>query len=181
MAADGDAIAAQRIGLAGAAAAAADDEAGLFAGHRGQRVWLAVLLAGHEAHGGRRLGLLGDEAGATAGAEGGSLRVLEAALWAEHVRPRERPARPLGLVVWKVRLLGDLVVRHALAGEYARQAGHVVGRDDRLTLGVLAMQAHHELGAQDVQLALQDAPLARDLALVGLELGDEGAQLLVGT
>ena len=44
---------------------------------------------------------------------------------------------------------------------------------------VLALQAHDELGAQDVELALQDAAPARDLALFGLELGDQRAQLVV--
>ena len=45
---------------------------------------------------------------------------------------------------------------------------------------MLALQAHDELGTQDVELAVQDAPLARDVALLGLELGDERAQVVVG-
>ena len=46
---------------------------------------------------------------------------------------------------------------------------------------MLALQAHHEFGAQDVELAVQDAAPAGDLALFGLELGDERAQVVVRT
>ncbi len=41
------------------------------------------------------------------------------------------------------------------------------------------LQAHDQLGAQDIDLRVQDAALARDLPLFGLELRDQLAQLLV--
>ena len=80
-------------------------------------------------------------------------------------------------VVAGVRLGG----RRHVAGEDLRQAGDVVGGDDGLALGVLALQAHHQFGAQDVELAVQDAPAPRDVALLGFELGDERAQVVVRT
>jgi hypothetical protein len=43
------------------------------------------------------------------------------------------------------------------------------------------LEAHHKFGAQDVELAVQDAPAARDLALLGLELDDESAQSIIGS
>ena len=165
--ADGDAVAAQRVRLAGAPAAAADDQAGVVAGHAGERVGGAVLLAGDEAQGGGGLGLVGDEAGAAAHAEAGSLRVADAALRAEHVTSSPGSPGPAG--------------PRALAGQDAREALDVHFGDDGLALVVLALQAQHQLCAQDVELAVQDAAPARDLALFRLELSDQGTQLLVRT
>src|SRR5665647_2222341 len=62
-------------------------------------------------------------------------------------------------------LSGRLVFPRPEAGEDARELLHVVGGDDGLPLLVLVLEAHHEFGVQDVELALQDAPAARDLAL----------------
>src|SRR5450830_1109312 len=78
-------------------------------------------------------------------------------------------------------LSGRLVFPRPEAGEDAREPLHVVGGDDGLPLIVLVLEAHHEFGAQDVELAVQDAPAARDLALLGLELDDESAQSIIGS
>ena len=44
---------------------------------------------------------------------------------------------------------------------------------------VLVLQAHHQFGAQDVELAVQDATAPGDVALLGFEFGDERAQVVV--
>jgi hypothetical protein len=42
-----------------------------------------------------------------------------------------------------------------------------------------ALEARDQLGAQDVDLPVQDAPLERDLALLGAEIVDQKLELLV--
>src|SRR5665647_1276222 len=76
-------------------------------------------------------------------------------------------------------LSGRLVFPRPEAGEDARELLHVVGGDDGLPLLVLVLEAHHEFGVQDVELAPQDAPAARHVALLGLELGDQSAHVVV--
>src|SRR5665647_480075 len=76
---------------------------------------------------------------------------------------------------------GRLVFPRPEAGKDAREPLYVVGGDDGLPLVVLMLEAHHKFGAQDVELAVQDAPAARDLALLGLELGNQSAQVVVGS
>ena len=70
--ADRDALSAENVGLPRPAAAAADDQAALVR-TRSERRRVAVLLAGHVAERGRRLGLVRKEAGSAADTEAGAL------------------------------------------------------------------------------------------------------------
>ena len=45
---------------------------------------------------------------------------------------------------------------------------------------MLALQTEHQLGAKDVDLAVQDAPSPGDVALLRYELVDHGLELTVG-
>src|SRR5919202_2944994 len=79
-------------------------------------------------------------------------------------------------------LLLALVVRtlgHGLAGEDVRELLDVRAADDRLALLALAAEPVDELGSEDVDLAVQDAALVRDLLLLLRQLVDEALELLV--
>src|SRR3954447_4511153 len=69
--------------------------------------------------------------------------------------------------------------RHALAGEDVRERLHVGAADHGLALLALAAQAVHELRAEDVDLAVQDAALVRDLLLLLGQLRDQILQVLI--
>src|SRR4051794_39678981 len=74
----------------------------------------------------------------------------------------------------------DVWVRRRLAGQDVGQLLDVGTRDDRLSLLVLLAQPVDELGAQDVDLPVQDAPRIRHLLLFLRVLLDELLELLVG-
>src|SRR4051794_20869814 len=68
---------------------------------------------------------------------------------------------------------------HALAGEDVRERLHVRAADHGLALLALAAQAVHELRAEDVDLAVQDAPLIRHLLLLLGQLRDQILEVLI--
>src|SRR3954452_9333224 len=65
------------------------------------------------------------------------------------------------------------------AGQDVGQALHVGARDDLLAALVTLAEAVDQLGAQDVDLAVQDAPAVGDVDFLFGELLDEVLQLLV--
>src|SRR5215216_503892 len=76
------------------------------------------------------------------------------------------------------RLLG-FHVGSGLAGEDVREPLDVGAGDDGLALLVLLAEPVDELGPEDVDLAVQDAPPVRDLLLLLRVTPDEVLQLLV--
>src|SRR4051794_13894233 len=77
-------------------------------------------------------------------------------------------------------LLVLLAVAGRPAGENVGELLDVVAGDDLLAALVLLAQAVDELGAQDVDLPVEDPPLVRDVDLLLRELLDEVLELLVG-
>ena len=65
-------------------------------------------------------------------------------------------------------------------GEYVGELLDVVAGDQRIALRMLVAQAADQLGAQDVDLAVEDPPAVRHLLLLVSELLDEVLELLVG-
>src|SRR4051794_20524528 len=151
-AADGHAVGVQREALADPPAAGADDERGALVGNDVadvDRHELAGLVDAVRGGGGlARRGLLTRRAEVRAAARAGvrALGVDEAALRAVE-RPRGVP------------LLGLLRVAGRPAGENVGELLDVVARDDLLAPLVLLAEPVDELGAQDVDLAMEDAPL----------------------
>ena len=66
------------------------------------------------------------------------------------------------------------------AGEDVGEAADVVARDHVLPTLVLLAQAVDQLGAEDVDLPVEDPPLVRDVDLLLRQLLDEVLQLLIG-
>src|SRR5215204_7304926 len=83
------------------------------------------------------------------------------------------------VLVGVLRGVGLGVVRHSLAGEDVSQLLDVRAGDDGLALLALLSQAVDQLGAQDVDLAVQDPALVADLLLLGGQLIDQLLELLV--
>ncbi len=73
-----------------------------------------------------------------------------------------------------------LVAARCPAGEDVGETLHVRSGDHVLTALVLLAQPVHELGAEDVDLAVQDPPAIRHLLLLVRELLDEIFELLIG-
>src|SRR5881628_5163 len=73
---------------------------------------------------------------------------------------------------------GPSCLRRRLAAEDLRQAVDVDLVEDAPP--ARALQAHDELGAQDVDLAVQDPAVEADLTLLLLEVADHGLELVVG-
>src|SRR4051794_38922857 len=171
--ADRHAVAVQREALADAPAAGADDERGALVGDHVadvDRHQLAGLVDAVRRGGGlalRRLLTRRAQVGAAARAVVRALGVDEAAL-----RAVERHLA--------VPLLGLLRVAGRAAREDVRQLLDVVARDDLLAPLVLLAQPVDELGAQDVDLAVEDATLIGDVDFLFRELLDEILELLVG-
>src|SRR3954447_4477263 len=173
--ADRHAVGVQREALADAPAARADDERGALVGddvadvdrHELAGLVDAVRRGGRLAL--RAGGLLtrGAEVGAAARAVVRALGVDEAAL-----RVMERH---LG-----VPLLGLLRVAGRPAREDVGELLDVVARDDFLAALMLLAQPVHELRAQDVDLAVEDAALVGDVDFLLRELLDQVLELLVG-
>src|SRR3954453_17627193 len=158
-AADRHAVGVQREALADAPAARADDERGALVGDDVpdvDRHELTGLVDAVRRGGGlARRGLLARRAqvGAAARAVVRALGVDEAAL-----RAVERHQG--------VPLLGLLRVAGRPAGEDVGELLDVVARDDLLAALVLLAQTVDELGAQDVDLAVEDPALVRDVAFL---------------
>src|SRR5439155_10045697 len=76
------------------------------------------------------------------------------------------------------RATRTLGLRPRLAGQDLRQAVDVDLVEDAAPAG--GLQPHDELGAEDVDLAVQDPALVADLALLRLEIVDQPLQLHVG-
>src|SRR5262249_26981871 len=74
---------------------------------------------------------------------------------------------------------GLLAVGHRAAGEDVGQTLDVGTRDHVLARLMLFAQAIHELGAQDVDLAVQDPALVGDVDLLFGQLLDEVLELLI--
>src|SRR4051812_48035325 len=171
-AADRHPLAREREGLAHAPAARADHERAALRRDVADvdRLELARLVVDHVRRGRdvllRRLG-----------------RALEGAALRAVVRPFGDDEAALGAVAGHLRLPGggrlDVVGGGVAAGEDVRQALHVGARDHVLAALVLLAQPVHELGAQDVDLAVEDAAPVGHLLLLVRELLDEILQLLV--
>src|SRR3954453_22470320 len=172
-AADRHAVGVQREALADAPAARADDERGALVGDDVadvDRYELTGLVDAVRRGGGlARRGLLARRAqvGAAARAVVRALGVDEAAL-----RAVERHQG--------VPLLGLLRVAGRPAGEDVGELLDVVARDDLLAALVLLAQTVDELGAQDVDLAVEDAALVGDVDFLLRELLDQVLELLDG-
>src|SRR4051812_34514918 len=175
-AADGQPVAVEREALADAPAARADDEdravlrgvveidrdelAGLAdAVGRGRRVAPGVVLLRRRAA----------EEVAAALAVVGAVRIDEAAVGAVQ---RHGAAASLAR--------GRRLVASRAPREDVGEAPDVVAGDHVLAALVLLAQAVDELRAEDVDLAVEDPPLVRDVDLLLGELLDEVLQLLVG-
>src|SRR5689334_8464129 len=83
-----------------------------------------------------------------------------------------RPSPALGL-------RRGLVRRHSLAAEDVGELLHVGPRDDGLALLAAPAKAVHELGAEDVDLAVEDATAVGDLLLLARQFLDQVLQLLI--
>src|SRR3954447_12884676 len=174
-AADRHAVGVQREALADPPAARADDERRALVGHDVADVDRHELAGLVDAvrRGGRLAlragGLLTRRAqvGAAARAVVRALGVDEAALRAVE--------RHLG-----VPLLGLLRVAGRPAREDVGELLDIVARDDLLAALMLLAQPVHELRAQDVDLAVEDAALVGDVDFLLLELLDQVLELLVG-
>src|SRR5215213_239984 len=77
--------------------------------------------------------------------------------------------------MWLMGLLGRWC---GLAGEDLRQALHVYLVEDGPPAGLL--QPGHQLGAQDVDLSVEDAPAVGDVVLLPLEVLDQLFEVAVG-
>src|SRR4051812_48344479 len=171
--ADRHAVGVQRKALADAPAARADDERGALVGdavadvdrHELTGLVDAVCRGGWVAL--RRLLARRAEVRAAARAVVRALGVDEAALRAVE-RHRGVP------------LLGLLRVAGCPPGEDVGELLDVVARDDFLAPLVLLAQTVDELGAEDVDLAVEDAALVGDVDFLLRELLDQVLELLVG-
>src|SRR5919202_2221268 len=170
---DGQALAAQRERLADAPAAGADDE--------------RAALRGHVAHVDRPqlAGLLVDDVGGRRDVVARRLvRPLEGAALGAVVRRLTDDEAAFGAVTRHAQTTAEaaeleLVAARRAAGEDVREPLHVGARDDLLTALVLLAQPVDQLGAEDVDLAVQDAAAVGHLLLLVRELLDEVLELLV--
>src|SRR3954465_9431643 len=71
------------------------------------------------------------------------------------------------------------VLGHPLTGEDVGESLDVGAADHGLAFLALAAQPVDELGAKDVDLAVQDPPLIRDLLLLLSQLADQVLQVLI--
>src|SRR5690349_17197163 len=84
------------------------------------------------------------------------------------------PLPPVPSGFWR-----GLVGRHALAAEDVRELLNVGARDHGLALLTPAAEPVHELGPEDVDLAVEDAAAVGDLLLLTRQFLDQVLQLLV--